>query len=85
MLQYAGLSQLLSAIEVSNQPLGLDPAKDKTTILNAMASLNRFLAHGNLDMSENLYRIASLDISKSVSSRGRIYFSKPTNLLLPRS
>ncbi|KAJ3372364.1 Golgi transport complex subunit 6 [Kappamyces sp. JEL0680] len=74
MLLHSGLAGLLDAIGRSKQPLGLDPATDKQVVARAMADLNRFLLDVNMDVTENLYRISSVDISKRVASRGRVLF-----------
>ena len=76
MMTLAGLQSLNTSMEIVEGPLGLDPRTDKKAVSHAMSNLGRFLLEVNMDVTEKLYRIQSVDIAKRVASKGRNLFLK---------
>jgi hypothetical protein len=74
MMKMAGLDSLHTAMEVGEKPLSLNLKCDKNAVKAAMTTLSRFLLEVNMDVTENLYRIQSVDIAKRVASKGRTLF-----------
>eukprot|EP00842_Homolaphlyctis_polyrhiza_P003299 jgi/Hompol1/3970/HPOL_003418-RA len=70
ILAQSGLASVASSMASNPQPLALHSGTDSKAILEAMSRLDLFLVTVNVDVSETLLRISSLDIAQRVSQNG---------------
>ncbi len=74
MLNASGLSAIVKHFQTLSKPLSNHAQLSNGVLELAMANLDRFLLGMNVDISESLYRIQSLDLSKRVSRQGSMKF-----------
>jgi hypothetical protein len=74
MLTASGLGVIVKHFQTLSKPLSNHAQTSNGVLELAMSNLDRFLLGMNVDISESLYRIQSLDISKRVSRKGSLKF-----------